>query len=58
VYEGLYLMSIRNLKRAAELFVDTLPTFTCTEVRLVAGPPACGSGQGLTPIRPRDAAHP
>ena len=33
VYEGLYLMSIRNLKRASELFVDALPTFTCTEVR-------------------------
>ncbi|CEG73911.1 hypothetical protein G6F70_000470 [Rhizopus microsporus] len=32
VYEGVYLMSIRDFKGAAALFVDTLSTFTSTEI--------------------------
>jgi 26S proteasome regulatory subunit N7 len=32
VYEGIYLMSIRNFKQAADLFLDSLSTFTCTEL--------------------------
>ena len=32
VYEACHLMSIRNFKGAALLFLDALPTFTCTEV--------------------------
>ncbi|OZJ06726.1 hypothetical protein BZG36_00435 [Bifiguratus adelaidae] len=32
VYEGLYLMSIRDFKTAANLFLDTLSTFTSTEL--------------------------
>jgi len=32
VYEAYYLMSIRDFKAAANLFLDALPTFTCTEL--------------------------
>ncbi|KAG0230056.1 26S proteasome non-ATPase regulatory subunit 6 [Actinomortierella wolfii] len=32
VYEGTYLMTIRNFKGAAELFLDTLSTFTSVEL--------------------------
>lgn len=32
VYEGLYLMSIRNFKAAATLFLDTVSTFTSIEL--------------------------
>lgn len=32
VYEGVYLMSIRDFKGAASLFLDTLSTFTSTEI--------------------------
>lgn len=32
MYEGLYLMSIRNLEAAAKLFLDTLSTFTSYEL--------------------------
>ncbi|KAG2230398.1 26S proteasome subunit RPN7-domain-containing protein [Thamnidium elegans] len=32
VYEGVYLMSIRDFKGAAALFLDTLSTFTSTEI--------------------------
>lgn len=32
VYEGIYLMTVREWKRAAELFVNVMPTFTATEV--------------------------
>ncbi|KAI8088012.1 26S proteasome subunit RPN7-domain-containing protein [Gilbertella persicaria] len=32
VYEGVYLMSIRDFKGAALLFLDTLSTFTSTEI--------------------------
>lgn len=31
-YEGIYFMSIRDFKHAAELFLDSLSTFTCTEL--------------------------
>ncbi|KAI8390921.1 26S proteasome subunit RPN7-domain-containing protein [Radiomyces spectabilis] len=31
-YEGVYLMSIRDFKGAAQLFIDTLSTFTSTEM--------------------------
>ncbi|KAI9019440.1 26S proteasome subunit RPN7-domain-containing protein [Phycomyces nitens] len=31
-YEGVYLMSIRDFKGAASLFIDTLSTFTSTEM--------------------------
>lgn len=31
-YEGTYLMSIRDFKAAANLFLDTLSTFTSTEL--------------------------
>lgn len=31
-YEGLYLLSIRNFKRGTELLLDTLSTFTATEL--------------------------
>lgn len=31
VYEGMYLISIRDFKGAVDLFLDTLATFTCTE---------------------------
>ncbi|ORZ21439.1 26S proteasome subunit RPN7-domain-containing protein [Absidia repens] len=32
VYEGVYLMSIRDFKGAASQFIDTLSTFTSTEI--------------------------
>ncbi|KCV69588.1 hypothetical protein H696_04009 [Fonticula alba] len=32
VYEGTYLMSIRDFTRASELFLSALPTFTSTEL--------------------------
>lgn len=32
VYEGLYLMTIRDFKKAAELLLSALATFTCTEL--------------------------
>jgi len=32
VYSGLYLLSIRQFKRASQLFTDALPTFTATEL--------------------------
>lgn len=32
VYEACHLMSIRDFKGAANLFLDALPTFTCTEL--------------------------
>lgn len=32
VYEGAYLMTIRNFKGAADLFIATLSTFTSTEL--------------------------
>ena len=32
VYKGLHLLSIRQFKRACELFVDALSTFTATEL--------------------------
>ncbi|CAO3646709.1 unnamed protein product [Mucor hiemalis] len=32
VYEGVYLMSIRDFKGASTLFLDTLSTFTSTEI--------------------------
>merc|ERR1712100_650396 len=32
VYEGLYNMLIRQFKKAAELFLSALATFTCTEL--------------------------
>lgn len=32
VYEGVYCMIIRDLKRAAELFLDSVATFTCSEL--------------------------
>ncbi|KAJ3122785.1 26S proteasome non-ATPase regulatory subunit 6 [Nowakowskiella sp. JEL0407] len=32
VYEGIYLISIRNFKTAADLLLDTLATFTSTEL--------------------------
>lgn len=32
VYEGLYLMSVRDWKQAATLFLNVMPTFTATEV--------------------------
>ena len=32
VYEGIYRMSVRDFKTAASLFIDTLSTFTCTEL--------------------------
>lgn len=32
VYEATFLMSIRSFKRASELFIDTLATFTSTEL--------------------------
>jgi 26S proteasome regulatory subunit N7 len=32
VYEGVYCMMIRNFKRAAELFIDSISTFTCSEM--------------------------
>lgn len=32
VYEGLYLMIIRDFEKAAELFLSALATFTCTEL--------------------------
>ncbi|KAJ1543494.1 26S proteasome non-ATPase regulatory subunit 6 [Nowakowskiella sp. JEL0078] len=32
VYEGIYLISIRNFKTAADLILDTLATFTSTEL--------------------------
>ncbi|XP_064399836.1 26S proteasome non-ATPase regulatory subunit 6-like [Halichondria panicea] len=31
-YEGLYAMSVRDFKRAAECFFDTMATFTSTEI--------------------------
>lgn len=32
VYEGLHLLSIRNFKKGGELLLDTLSTFTATEL--------------------------
>jgi 26S proteasome regulatory subunit N7 len=32
VYEGTYSMIIRDFKRAANLFLDSIATFTCTEL--------------------------
>ncbi|KAK9117433.1 hypothetical protein Sjap_016380 [Stephania japonica] len=32
VYEGLYYMSTRNFKKAANLFLDSISTFTCYEL--------------------------
>jgi 26S proteasome regulatory subunit N7 len=32
VYEGLYLMITREWKKASELFLDSIATFTCTEL--------------------------
>jgi 26S proteasome regulatory subunit N7 len=32
VYEGMYLMTIRDWKQAATLFLNVMPTFTATEV--------------------------
>ena len=31
-YEGLYAMSVRDFKKAAECFFDTMATFTSTEL--------------------------
>ena len=31
-YEGLYAMSVRDFKRAADCFFDTMATFTSTEI--------------------------
>ena len=31
-YEGLYCMSVRDFKKAAECFFDTMATFTSTEL--------------------------
>jgi len=32
VYQGLYCMSVRDFKQAADLFLDTISTFTCYEL--------------------------
>merc|ERR1712050_258428 len=32
VYEGIYLMTVRDWKQAATLFLNVMPTFTATEV--------------------------
>ena len=32
MYQGLHLLSIRQFKRAGELFIDALSTFTATEL--------------------------
>ena len=32
VYEGLYLIVVRQFKKAAELLIDSIATFTCTEL--------------------------
>lgn len=32
VYQGLYCMAIRDFKQAADLFLDTISTFTCYEL--------------------------
>lgn len=32
VYEGVYCMMIRDFKKAAELFLDSVATFTCSEL--------------------------
>lgn len=32
VYSGLHLLSIRQFERAANLFIDALPTFTASEL--------------------------
>ncbi len=32
VYEGLYLLTLRDFKEAATLLLDSLATFTCTEI--------------------------
>mmetsp|Transcript_31750 Transcript_31750/g.31027 ORF Transcript_31750/g.31027 Transcript_31750/m.31027 type:complete len:288 (-) Transcript_31750:29-892(-) len=32
IFEGVYCMMIRDLKRAAELFLSSVATFTCTEL--------------------------
>lgn len=32
IFEGVYLMMIRDLKGAAELFMNSIATFTCTEL--------------------------
>ena len=32
VYEGVYCMLVRDFKRAADLFIDSVATFTCSEL--------------------------
>jgi 26S proteasome regulatory subunit N7 len=32
IFEGVYCMLIRDLKRAAELFISSVATFTCLEL--------------------------
>lgn len=32
VYQGLYCMAVRDFKQAADLFLDTISTFTCYEL--------------------------
>jgi 26S proteasome regulatory subunit N7 len=32
IFEGVYCMLIRDLKRAAELFLSSIATFTCVEL--------------------------
>ena len=32
IYEGVYAMMIRDFKRAADLFVSSIATFTCVEL--------------------------
>lgn len=32
VYEGIYKMMVRDFKGASDLFLDSVATFTCTEL--------------------------
>jgi 26S proteasome regulatory subunit N7 len=32
IFEGVYCMFVRDLKRAAELFMSSIASFTCTEL--------------------------
>lgn len=32
VYEGVYLLAVRNFNEGSRLILDALPTFTCTEL--------------------------
>jgi 26S proteasome regulatory subunit N7 len=32
IFEGVYCMLIRDMKRAAELFMSSIATFTCAEL--------------------------